>query len=232
MTVNSCGLLELKWSVYFSWSSQVKWRICWFIILFKQPKYLHLHWYCCLSSSEGHSRWGPPRTDPHWTRWRRWGGWWEPRWRRAQRSLVLSLGQITKSDGYFSLNHKKFLFSSLFPPGLIWAFSSRLHCVKFVARLSRVPTGAAVIMRGARGTTLITARDIGTTTQHRPGEQCWCFAGVHLSVVLTFALSLCYWRMSNAVGCLELSNYEAICQDVGRHLNYKSFGRWHEEVAY
>ena len=86
----------------------------------------------------------------------------------------------------------------------------------------------------ARGTTLITARDIGTTTQSgtRDQESREVFCCVHLSVVLTFALSLCYWRMSNVVGCLEISNYQAICQNVGRHLNYNSFGRWHEELAY
>ena len=195
-------------------------------------KYLHLHRYCCLSSSEGRSRWGPPRTDPHWTRWRRWGGWSVLRWRRAPRSLVSSLGQTTKSDEYFSLNHKKFLVSSWLQ-GIIWAFSSRLHCVKFVERLSRVPTGAAVIMRreGQHSSQL------GTSAQQpspgpgtrRAGRVFCC---VHLSVVLTFALSLCYWRMSNVVGCLEISNYQAICQNVGRHLNYNSFGRWHEELAY
>ena len=114
---------------------------------------------------------------------------------------------------------------------LIWAFSSRLHCVKLAARLSRVPTGAAVIMRRGDNT--------HHSSEHRhntrplvPGEQGWCFAGVHLSVVLTFALSLCYWRMSNVVGCLKISNYQAICQNVGRHLNYNSSGRWHEELAY
>ena len=45
--------------------------------------------------------------------------------------------------------------------------------------------------------------------------ECWCLAGVHLSVVLTFELSWCYWQMSNVVGCLEISYYQAICQNVG-----------------
>ena len=157
------------------------------------------------------------------------------RWRRAPRLLVPSLGQITRSDGYFSLNHKKFPFSSLLPHSSrgnlsLFLITSSLCKILCATEPCSNWSGCYNAARGQHSSQLGTsAQQPGPRVR---GEQAVLAGGVHLSVVLTFALSLCYWRMSNVVGCLEVSNYQAICQNVGRHLNYNSFGRWHEELAY